>query len=188
MTFVPAMLLALATLAPIEERVPMSWQGKRFTSADWPKELPEAAKKAATVWEAWAQKSGFRMDFEDKARVLLVTRRGSSRAERQMSVLKRASTWFDAQFPPPQRTAPGENDPPPPDWGSGAAPPDSQTAVMIVLKDEKDHKSALAFLGGKFPELADWAATAPAQLGFVMELPLCGAFVENAAGNKEWNP
>src|SRR5262249_27558061 len=106
-----AVPIALASLAlgalGVDDKGPMSWQGKRFTSAEWPKDLPEAAKKAATVWEAWAQKSGFRMDFEDRARVLLVTRRGSARAEKQMGILTRASKWFDAQFPPPVRSAPG---------------------------------------------------------------------------------
>lgn len=183
-----ALVLALLPLASADDKVPLSWQGKRFTSAEWPKDLPEAGRKAALVWEGWAQKAGCRMDFEDKARVLLVTRRGSSRADKQMQVLGRVSKWFDALLPTPPRTAPGDDGVEPAEWGSGSAPPDSQTAVVIVLKDEKDHHAALAFLGTRFPELKEWADKAPARLGFVTEIPLCGGFVENAAGNDEWDP
>ena len=73
-------------------------------------------------------------------------------------------------------------------WGSGSVEPDTQTAVMLALQDEKDYASVTEFLGATHSALEGWAKTATKQLGFVIEMPLCGAFVLNAAGNDEWNP
>jgi hypothetical protein len=165
-----AALVALGALARADEKVPMSWRGQRFTSAEFPKDLSEPARKAATLWEPWALKAGYRMDFDEKARLLLATRRGSARADAQMQVVVRAEKWQDGLFASPDAA-------------------EAETAVMLVLKDEKDHASALQSLGSAVPALASWAAAAAGkELGFVLVAPLSGAFVESAPGLKEWNP
>jgi hypothetical protein len=73
-------------------------------------------------------------------------------------------------------------------WGAGTVPPDTQTIVLLVLRDEADYHAALDVLAGLREYLADWAARARADLGFVLEDPLSGGFVLNASGQEEWNP
>jgi hypothetical protein len=73
-------------------------------------------------------------------------------------------------------------------WGSGSLEPDTQAAVMLVLKTQGEYQSALEFLAGLQPYLAEWIEEARAHTGFAIELPLCGAYVENASDQVEWNP
>jgi hypothetical protein len=90
-----------------------------------------------------------------------------------------------APVPAPPRTAARE---PTYTWGAGAIEPDTQTAVMLVLHDEKDYADVLAFLAQQQPYLQAWVAGAQVRIGFAIELPLCGAYVENASGQEEWDP
>lgn len=76
---------------------------------------------------------------------------------------------------------------PPTAWGSGAGTPDSQTAVLLILHDEKDYNALLDHLEGSVAYLKDWVAGARKQTGLTLEDPLVGAFVENASGQEEWN-
>ncbi len=72
-------------------------------------------------------------------------------------------------------------------WGSGAGEPDSQTAVLIILHDEKEYGELLDQLEGSVAYLKDWVKEARSQTGLTLEDPLVGAFVENASGQEEWN-
>lgn len=72
-------------------------------------------------------------------------------------------------------------------WGSGSGAPDSQTAVLIVLHDEKDYAGLLDHLEASVTYLKDWVTEARKQTGLTLEDPLVGAFVENASGQEEWN-
>ena len=73
-------------------------------------------------------------------------------------------------------------------WGTGSLEPDTQAAVMLVLKSEGDYVSALEFLAGLQPYLKEWSQEARRHSGFAIEMPLCGAYNEHAAGMEEWDP
>jgi hypothetical protein len=74
-------------------------------------------------------------------------------------------------------------------WGSGSSlAPDSRTAVMFVVRDEEAFGELVDALAKKQAYLAEWAATARKQPGFVLEDPLCGAYVLSAKGQEEWSP
>jgi hypothetical protein len=214
-----------------EDKVPITWQGKHFSNRDMPDKLGEAARKAVQAWEAWAGKANYRMDFDNQARVLLLTPEKHSRAEAQMKIIARTESWFDALLPPPDRTPvkglekpvaakpaaapvappdviPEDPESPPPGapppsapaspaksgtsvartWGSGSIEPDKETAVVLVLENEKEYASVVEMLAATQSYLKDWAGEAQQSLGFVLEQPLCGAYVENASGQEEWNP
>jgi len=163
-----ATLVALA--APPGDEVPMSWDGRRFTIAQLPEGFPERARATAELWKPWAEKAGYRFDLDPGARLFLATRRTGGKGDAQLRLVQRAETWFDEHLPPVEGDA-------------------SPTAMMIVLKDEKAHAEALAFLGTIEPAIASWAEKAAGkELGFVLAKPLCGAFVESATGLKEWKP
>ena len=231
-------LAALALGARADEKVPVTWQGKHFTSKELPDKLGEGPRAAVQLWEAWAKKSHYRMDFDNDARVLLVTPEKSSRAEAHLKIIARAESWFDALLPAPDRAPikglekpaaakpaaaaapaptpapdviPEDPEGPPPgtsvspaktsptgtsapvqsagaSWGSGSIEPDKQTAVVLVLDNEKDYASVIEMLGSTQSYLKDWVGDAKKALGFVLEQPLSGAYVENASGQEEWNP
>jgi hypothetical protein len=82
----------------------------------------------------------------------------------------------------------GTSSPEGPAWGSGSSAADSRTIVFIALANEKDQNSVLAYLGEKHADLKDWSAKAGRDLGFVIENPLAGAYVQDAQGQEEWNP
>jgi hypothetical protein len=82
----------------------------------------------------------------------------------------------------------GKSEPSGQAWGAGSSAPDARTIVFIALQDEKDQASVLAFLGETHPDLKDWASKAGRDLGFVIENPLAGAYVQNANDQEEWNP
>jgi hypothetical protein len=73
-------------------------------------------------------------------------------------------------------------------WGAANLKPDSQCAVMLILRNQEAYDATLEFLCKKEAYLKSWLETARAQTGFTLELPLCGAYIENAAGQEEWNP
>jgi hypothetical protein len=228
-----AALASLAIGATAQDKVSISWQGKHFSNKEIPEKLGDGPRAAIQTWEAWAKKAHYRMDFDNDARVLLMTPEKSSRAEGHLKIIARAETWFDALLPPPDRapikglekptaakpasaptpapapdTIPEDPEGPPPatnlpppksspstttgtsmkSWGSGSIEPDKQTAVVLVLENEKDYASVIEMLSSTQSYLKDWAAEAKKALGFVLEQPLAGAYVENASGQEEWNP
>lgn len=164
------MVCLLGATEPRGDEIPMSWDGRRFTSAQIPEGFPDRARATVELWKPWAAQAGYRFDLDPDARLLLATRRAGGKGEGQLRFVLRAEKWFDDLFGPA---------------GADAAP----TATLIVLKDAKAHADALAFVGKLEPHLASWASSAGGkELGFVLEKPLCGAFVETAPGLKEWNP
>jgi len=229
-------LADLAIGARAEDKVMITWQGKHFTSKELPDKLGEAPRAAIKLWEPWAKKLNYRMDFDNDARVLLVTPEKSSRADAHLKIIARAESWFDALLPAPDRAPikglekpaapkvagsaapapapapdviPEDPEGPPPgatsapvkhgpvtsgpvssslSWGSGSIEPDKETAVMLVLDNEKDYASVIEMLAGTHSYLKDWVGDAKKALGFVLEQPLSGAYVENASGQEEWNP
>ncbi len=72
-------------------------------------------------------------------------------------------------------------------WGSGSIEPDSQTAVLFILHDEKEYSDLLDHLESNVSYLKNWVKEARSQTGLTLEDPLIGAFVENASGQEEWN-
>ena len=84
---------ALAWPARAEDPVPVTWQGKHFTSAALPDGLGESQRKAVQRWTPWAKKARYRMDFDESGRLLLMTPEKSSRAEAHLKVAARTESW-----------------------------------------------------------------------------------------------
>jgi hypothetical protein len=73
-------------------------------------------------------------------------------------------------------------------WGAGSRPLDTETAVLVVLRNPADYANLLAFLAKGWPYLAEWTAQAKGASGFVLEEPLAGAYLLSAPGMEEWDP
>jgi hypothetical protein len=73
-------------------------------------------------------------------------------------------------------------------WGAAGAPLDSETAVLFVVRDQRDFEALLAQLARRHGYLADWVGEVRAQQGFVLAQPLAGAYLELPEGVEEWNP
>ncbi len=195
------------------EDVIVTWKGKSYASAELPATLGEPQKKALFAWIPWAREHDYRFDFDAQGRVVVMSSNKGSSAEKRMQIVGRTESWFDGLLPPPGATATTNA---PASAGSGAssagipedpeaapagapkpasAPAvarpsstDGPTAVMLVVRTEKEFASVLEALAERNPGLRDWAKTATKHTGFVVEEGLCGAYVENAAGQEEWNP
>jgi hypothetical protein len=211
------LLLALGTPSLAQSKVPVSWKGKRLDVATLPKDLGEASASAISRWEPWAKRAGYRMDLDTDGRVLVLSPANSSRGSKILQLVGRAEAWFDRLLPPvtprggestgpatgssagSPEVIPEDPEAPPPGaeakrpatkisaWGSGSIEPDTETATLISLADEKDQKDLLEFLAVAKPALGEWAGRAAAELGFVLEIPLVAAYVESASGQEEWN-
>jgi hypothetical protein len=74
------------------------------------------------------------------------------------------------------------------EMGSRSVPMDSQTIVLFVLANEAHYRLVLDQLARRQPYLSGWARKARELTGFVLEMPLSGAFLESAPGMEEWSP
>lgn len=73
-------------------------------------------------------------------------------------------------------------------WGAVELERDTDTMVLLALKDEPDFHAALEVLAKLQPYLAEWVPEAKKDLGFVLQMPLAAGFVLNASELEEWNP
>ena len=73
-------------------------------------------------------------------------------------------------------------------WGATDIAPDTDTMVLLALRNERDYHATLDALAGMQDYLKRWVKEAKDDLGFVLELPLAAAYVLNASGQEEWNP
>ncbi len=72
-------------------------------------------------------------------------------------------------------------------WGAGSIEPDTQVGTLFVVKSAEDYSSLLDVLAGETHYLKEWIEHARKFTGFTIEDPLAGAYVENAAGQEEWD-
>ncbi len=97
----------------------------------------------------------------------------------------------DPESPPPgaPKTLPPEREETPSTVKKSASfRPDSETAVMFVLKNSADYTATLDQIASLHPYLAEWKAAALSQIGFALEAPLCGAYNEASPSQEEWSP
>src|SRR5204862_5179502 len=96
------------TCSPIStsgSEVPLTWHGKRYTTADAPLELGPLRRQAVDEWADWAAKAGYKMDFDAQGRLLLITPANDARTSARLKVVASAETWFDTALPAPDRSA-----------------------------------------------------------------------------------
>ena len=210
MMLVPALLLATLCASPVQSRdVPVTFQGKSFTSSKLPDELSPEQRAVVTRYAAWAAERGYRMDFDASGRLVLVTHKNRSGLSGARNVVAKTGTWFDKVLPPvgaasgapttgsgsprpasaPAPETPGEKHEPTgqSSWGTGSIVPDTEVGTLFVLRNADDYGALLDLLAKETHYLKDWIEHGRKFSGFTVEDPLAGAYVENLAGQEEWN-
>lgn len=221
LAFAASAFLSVTAFAASAGNVPVTWKGKSFDTASLPDALTAAQRAPVTEWAEWARAYGYRFDYDEQARIVVVTSTKGTGPAKKLDLLARVESWFDATLPlpaarskagpatsggtskpsggipeDPEGAPPGASSTPAP--GKPAAgssspinPPfvaDTQTALLFVVRTEKDFETLLVELAARHEYLKPWATAAKANPGFVLEQPLCGAYVENASGQEEWSP
>lgn len=214
MMLVPTLLLSAfagsgASSAP---EVPVTFGGKPYTAEKLPADLSPAQRAVVTRYAKWAASHGYRMDFDGQGRLVLITHKNRASLSAARNVVQKAEAWFDKALPPatlvtPDATgstrpasAPSPDDPPAKSsgfearqgettssWGSGSITPDSEVAALFVLRNVEDYSTLLDVLAVETHYLKDWIEHGRKFTGFTVEDPLAGAYVENAAGQEEWD-
>ena len=174
-----------AAVAPRAETL-VRWKSRPYPIDELPAELGDEPGKAARAWTDWCAEHRYAMELDDGGRVLLVTAVGSTKRAKARALVKKTSKQFDKILPAPTETAghPGEVA----QWGAGSTPLDHETAVLFVLRDADDQARLLEELARKHSYLSGWTESAKNFVGFVLERPLVGAYLESAANLKEWRP
>ncbi|MAB79128.1 MAG: hypothetical protein CMJ89_07215 [Planctomycetes bacterium] len=97
-----ACLTALSTVVGAGD-LTLRWKGKNHSPADLPENFPEAARASVLFWAPWCEAHGYRMDLEERARVLLITPSDNPARKRQMRLVERVVELFEKEFRVPVR-------------------------------------------------------------------------------------
>ena len=181
-------LLALGAAAPTGPAEPAAdgfvrLGGRPYAVDELPEDLGEAPRVAVRAWTAWADEHEYELDLEADGRVLLVTPTGSRKRDKIRRKAAKVVKRFDELLPAPTTTG---DDGVATDWGAGSTPLDRDTAVLFVLRDPKDQRLLLDELAQRHDYLAAWTKGAKNHIGFVLEQPLLGAYLEDAPILDEW--
>jgi hypothetical protein len=85
---------------------PIHWRRKPLSLEALPPELPDSAKSALALWAGWCGANGYQLDLDASARLVLVTRRGSSAAAKQLGVAEQVLKRLDDTLPRPTPLSP----------------------------------------------------------------------------------
>lgn len=73
-------------------------------------------------------------------------------------------------------------------WGSETRALDGETVALFMLRDVSAYGTLLEQVGRENEHLVEWARAASGFTGFVVEQPLCGAYLLDDPNQEEWNP
>ncbi len=195
--------------------IALTWKGAAIDPAALPAGLDPAVGAALEAWLPWTREYGGRIDIEASGRLVLIEHASASGVRKHLAGVDAALAQLDRRFPrlskapktPAGHGGAGGVLPEDPEgaparggrsreevqrgsatqWGAGARPLDTETMVLLVLRDERDLERVLDRLVGLNPELAAWRAHASNHPGFALESPLVGAVVVGAAGQEEFD-
>lgn len=195
MLSLPALALAVSLAAPTAPtvsggEVPIGWAGENLSLDALPEALPESAAKVAHAWAPWAEEVGYRMDFTEDARVMLLTfdnQRARKQSTKNLKLIEETIDLIDTMLPipasrPVEAGAPKEEGTY--EWGKIEL--ESQTAVLIEIDEDDHYPSAVEFVAQQSEYLAAWQRSAKSMNGFVIEQPLTAAWQPKAGIKEDW--
>lgn len=188
----------------------VDWQGKSRKLEEIRAEIGAPTGAAIDAWLGWCAQAGYRMALSDDQRVLLIFPAQRSGTRRSLDLVEMTLRHLDKVTPPPQRMTDAAGDSVPPGfsaedifgtspepqqteappvwrWSDPSNPIETDTAVMVLFGGQEDYESGLDHLARGFAYLGDWLPSGKKFPGCVLERPLFGGVVENAAGQEEWS-
>jgi hypothetical protein len=188
--------------APERDGAGITWNGRRYTPETLPDEVGAGPRSAMEFWRPWAEEHGYRMALHDDGRVLLLHSE-RDRADDSMRLIAKTCAAVDAAAPPAApRPAVSERPADPPvatdpgvepggftwSWEDTGPPLGTQTCVVLELRENDEYEAALELLAAHYDYLKPWIDSVRGKSGFVLERPLCAAFLSRGPGSEEWDP
>ena len=184
-----------------EAEAEVHWRNDAYLRSALPDSLGEEPRRAIDRWADWAVEHGFRMDLSTDARVLLLLRT-KKLPKKELALMEETLAMFDTLLPAPPRHADGSPVAPEaagpaatrtgPDaawkWIQVGSLPDTETIVLIGAKTQGEYAAAVDVVVAAESYLGPWAAYGKQAAGFVLERPLCGAWLEGGPGIEEDDP
>lgn len=100
----PSCLLSLALCAPLAwAGDEVTWRGKTHPIDALPAELEAPARQAVLDWRPWIKQLAYRMDLNDKARVLVISPADGGTPEHALALVDRTVALFEQSLPVPTR-------------------------------------------------------------------------------------
>lgn len=179
-------LVALAAGAGVAapREVDVLWRGDAFASDELPADLSEGAVRSIASWTEFARDHGYRMLLAADEHSLLLVSVRHKRVKDEARLIEETSRRVRELIPVPAREtaerAPGE-------WRDDAVLC-AETAVVVRLRDPEDYVAVLQEVGAANKYLGQpWIDASQHTNGFILQRPLCSAFLERASGVDEWD-
>jgi hypothetical protein len=158
------------------------WQRKSFEPGQWPVELPARGQALISRWRGWAQEMGYRMDFDADMRVMTLSSSAHNRSVcKEDKLVERTLEAFDRRLSAPQIDHRGSDE--------GLVEKHQEAPVVLLrLHNRADYLTVLDFLSSTHPELESWAQDVESAPGFILDEPLCAAWIESGVQRDGWRP
>jgi len=192
----PLIVLGLV-LAPA--RADVLFKGREYAVDELPAEAGRAAAEAAARWEPWAAAHGYTAALNADGRVLLLTDQSGRRLKDELERVEHTVALVDRLAPRsgtlgPMATGGAVEEAGAPrdsswsrQWTDDGPGLETETVVVLRAVDGESYVAALDQIAGEHAYMRGWAAGAKQLSGFVLERPLCAAFLVDGAGSEEWD-
>ncbi len=149
------------------------WQRNRHALDHIPSTLPRETRAVIERYGKWAEENEYQLHLTDEGDVVLLVR-GSKRPKSEMRLIEEADAYLDSLL------ATEETD--------GASEKDTQPLVLIQARSQKDYNSLVDHVVAMESYLTSWSRSGKRDSGFVLQKPLCAAWMEDPPGVEEWSP
>ena len=156
----------------------LHWRKDRYALDHLPPEIPEAARAALERFGSWASEHDYHLHLNEDADVVLLTR-GSKRPKRELRLVEEADEYLDELLASEPGAASTVRE---------ASEKDAAPLVLVQAQNQEDYSSLVDHVVAMESYLASWSRSGKRDAGFVLEKPLCAAWMEDPPGVEEWSP
>jgi hypothetical protein len=153
----------------------LHWQRDRYALAELPAGLPRTTRSALESYGPWAAENGYKLHLNERGDVVLLSR-ATKRPKRELGLIEKTDAYLDLLLA-------AEESPSSAAGQDGAFP-----LVLIQAKNQGDYAALVDHVASMEPYLSSWARSGKRDAGFVLERPLCAAWMEDPPGVEEWSP
>ena len=156
----------------------LHWRKKRHALDELPAEIPGATREAVERFGSWASSHDYHLHLNEECDVVLITRE-SKRPKREQRIIEKADAYLDELLTLESELA---GDAP------AASARDDMPLVLVQARSQPDYSALVDHVVDLEPHLASWSSWSKRDAGFVLQEPLCAAWMEDPPGVEEWSP